>query len=69
MCCVRRYCFLTIGLSREGHDPEYDYILLYNITTDEFNTVPTELGEYNFICLRYDLETNCIQISDYTLTD
>ena len=41
------------------------YHLLYNVTTDEFNTVPSESGEYEFIHISYDLTSSVMHINEY----
>ena len=46
---------------------EYDYSILYNMTTDELNTSPKENGTYTFILLTYSEEYSQITICEYEL--
>ncbi|MBQ3003909.1 MAG: helix-turn-helix transcriptional regulator [Clostridia bacterium] len=46
----------------------YDYILLYDLSTGEFNPVTkTSSGKYHFLVVCYELETHCMQICDIYL--
>jgi len=46
----------------------YDYILLYDLSTGEFNPVTeTSSGRYHFLVVCYELETHCMQICDIYL--
>lgn len=43
----------------------YDYVLFYNVDTDEFNTVPKENGTYKFYFIGYQSESKILQINEY----
>ncbi|MBQ5591531.1 MAG: helix-turn-helix transcriptional regulator [Clostridia bacterium] len=45
----------------------YDYIILYNADTNQFNTVPDENGRYYFYFIGYDCESNTMKIDEYDI--
>ena len=45
----------------------YDYILIYNVDTSEFNTLPRESGTFRFINILYSSEDNKMQIIEYSI--
>lgn len=45
----------------------FDYSLIYNVDTNEFNTIPTENGTYKFINLFYTPNQNKMVIVEYDL--
>ena len=45
----------------------YDYIILYNADTNQFNTVPDENGRYYFYFIGYDCESNTMKIDEYEI--
>ncbi len=51
--------------SPHGSTPHYDYIIIYNVDTGEYNSLPEQSGTYHFITLTYNNEWNDVQIADY----
>lgn len=45
----------------------YDYTLIYNVDTGEYNTLPAESGTYHFICIGYWNEENKMNIVEYNI--
>ena len=45
----------------------YNYIILYNADTDQFNTEPDENGVYYFYFIGYDCESNTMKIDEYEI--
>ncbi len=45
----------------------YDYILIYNVDTTEYNTLPKDSGKYRFINILYRLEENQMKIVEYDI--
>ncbi len=45
----------------------FDYTLIYNIDTSEYNTLPSDSGMYRFINLLYDSDLNQMKIVEYEL--
>ena len=45
----------------------FDYTLIYNIDTSEYNTLPSDSGMYRFINLLYDSDLNQMIIVEYEL--
>lgn len=45
----------------------YDYNLIYNVDTTEFNTLPDKGGQYRFINILYRLEDNQMKIVEYDI--
>lgn len=55
-----------VGISSEFISAEnYDYILIYNIDTKEYNTLPEKGGEYRFLTLVYNAEKDIMRITEY----
>lgn len=50
-----------------GYSMDYmDYYFVYNLDTDELNTVPAEKGTYKFFNGYYDVETNQLIVVEFT---
>lgn len=45
----------------------YDYVLVYNVDTTEYNTLPNGSGKYRFINILYRLEENQMKIVEYDI--
>ena len=45
----------------------YDYVLIYNVDTTEYNTLPKDSGKYRFINILYKLEENQMKIVEYDI--
>ena len=45
----------------------YDYVLIYNVDTAEYNTPPNSSGKYRFINILYRSEKNQIKIVEYDI--
>ena len=45
----------------------YDYVLVYNVDTGEYNTLPNNSGKYRFINILYRLEENQMKIVEYDI--
>lgn len=45
----------------------YDYVLVYNVDTAEYNTLPNGSGKYRFINILYRLEENQMKIVEYDI--
>lgn len=45
----------------------YDYVLVYNVDTAEYNTLPNNSGKYRFINILYRLEENQMEIVEYDI--
>ena len=45
----------------------YDYVLIYNVDTTEYNTLPNGSGKYRFINILYRLEENQMKIVEYDI--
>ncbi len=45
----------------------YDYVLVYNVDTSEYNTLPNDSGKYRFINILYRLEDNQMKIVEYDI--
>lgn len=54
---------LSLWCTHQG----YDYTLIYNVDTREYNTLPAESGTYHFICIGYWEEENKMNIVEYNL--
>lgn len=50
-----------------GDHGGYDYMLIYNIDTSEFNTLPHAGGTFRFINLLYQAENDCMEIVEYSI--
>ena len=45
----------------------YDYFIIYNVQTQEFNQLPSESGTYRFINVLYNTKSNTMKIVDYEI--
>ena len=45
----------------------YDYVLVYNADTAEYNTLPSNNGKYHFLNILYRLEENQMKIVEYDI--
>ncbi|MBQ9692022.1 MAG: helix-turn-helix transcriptional regulator [Clostridia bacterium] len=55
-----------IGISSPYHDVEgYDYVIIYNVDTNEFNALPSEARSYRFINVLYSCKRNTMAIVEY----
>ena len=45
----------------------YDYVLVYNVDTAEYNALPNDSGKYRFINILYRLEENQMKIVEYDI--
>ena len=45
----------------------YDYVLVYNVDTTEYNTLPNRNGKYRFINILYRVEKNQMKIVEYDI--
>lgn len=48
-------------------DDSYDYYLLYNLDTNEVNTMPAETGKYNFAFFGYNSEDGVLKAEEYLI--
>lgn len=55
---------ITSGYSTHPH---YEYTLIYNVNTDEFNTLPEESGTYRFINIVFSAERDRLMVVDYEI--
>ena len=46
---------------------KYDYVLIYNIDTEEFNVLPSDNGTYRFINIIYKSNANEMKIIDHSI--
>ena len=56
-----------IGISSDFADFGYDYALIYNIDTEEFNSLPDHSGTYRFMNILYSLDSNTMKIVEYDI--
>jgi hypothetical protein len=57
-----------IGITSVFCDVQDDgYCIIYNKDTGEFNTLPSESGEYNFINLIYNADINVMTLVEYKI--
>lgn len=57
-----------IGITSPVNDYGFhDYVLIYNVDTTEYNTLPKDSGKYRFINILYRLEENQMQIVEYDI--
>ncbi len=54
-----------VGVCSEMYSSYYDYIIIYNVTTGEFNTLPEETGNYQFINILYSADGNLMMLVEY----
>lgn len=52
-------------LSPMGTREGYQYFMIYNIDTEEYNTLPSEKGTYHFIQVFYSIEDKGMRIAEY----
>ena len=50
-----------------GNDKDYDYCIIYNSTTSQYNSLPHKAGDYWYINVLYDMESNTMKIVEYAL--
>lgn len=57
-----------IGITSSLNDYGFhDYVLIYNVDTAEYNTLPKDSGKYRFINILYKLEENQMKIVEYDI--
>ena len=57
-----------IGITSYFCDLEnYDYLIIYNTQTNEFNQLPSESGKYRFINVRYNSKSNSMKLVEYEI--
>ncbi len=56
-----------MGIVPSDYNSQYEYILIYNTLTAEFNTLPNESGEYPFMMLLYDVDDKEMEIVEYVV--
>lgn len=57
-----------IGITSPIYDNSFhDYILIYNVDTSEYNTLPSNSGNFRFINVLYRLEENQMEIVEYDI--
>lgn len=57
-----------VGISSPADDYDsYDYILIYNTYTHQFNELPGRSGTYRFVSVAYNLEDNSMKIAEYDI--
>ncbi|MBQ9994603.1 MAG: hypothetical protein IJP17_07825, partial [Clostridia bacterium] len=44
-----------------------EYVVVYNVDTSEYNTLPQESGRYNFINIVYDPNERLVTIVEYDI--
>ncbi len=47
--------------------PYYEYALIYNVDTGEYNTLPSESGTYRFINIVFSAERDSLMVVDYEI--
>lgn len=47
--------------------PYYEYALIYNVDTGEYNTLPAESGTYHFINIVFSAERDSLMVVDYEI--
>lgn len=45
-----------------------DYFLIYNADLQTYNTLPEKSGDYRFIILLFDPDSNIVQVAEYTVS-
>ena len=48
-----------------GVADHWDYVCVYNITTDEYNKLPSQEGTYSMAAMYYDMEYNGLYVIEY----
>ena len=57
-----------IGITSPAYNyGTYDFVLVYNVDTGEYNTLPNRNGKYRFINILYKLEENQMEIVEYDI--
>lgn len=57
-----------LGITPSEHAlPGFDYILIYNSDSREWNTQPAETGTYHFTCIYYRLPEHQMRIVEYSI--
>lgn len=51
-----------------GVADDWDFVSVYNITTDEYNKVPKDAGTYSMAAMYYDMEYNGLYVIEYEYT-
>ena len=55
-----------IGISSTLSDySSYDYILIYNTETSEYNSLPQDRGTFRFISIQYSTENHTMKFAEY----
>ncbi len=55
-------------VAKVGVADHWDYVCVYNITTDEYNKVPAESGVYSMAAMYYDMYYNGLYVIEYEFT-
>lgn len=57
-----------IGITSPMNDSGiYDYVLIYNVDTFEYNTLPSNSGNFRFINILYKVKDNTMLIVEYDI--
>ena len=57
-----------IGITSPMNDSGiYDYVLVYNVDTSEYNTLPSNSGNFRFINILYKVKDNIMLIVEYDI--
>lgn len=57
-----------IGITSPMYDSGiYDYVLIYNVDTSEYNTLPSNSGNFRFINILYKVKDNTMLIVEYDI--
>ena len=56
-----------IGITSHFCDSKFDYCIIYNVDTNEFNQLPSEAGKYRFINVIYHSADNEMLIVEYEI--
>ncbi len=52
-------------VAQVGVAEDWDFVSVYNITTDEYNKVPEDAGTYSMAAMYYDMEDNVLYVIEY----
>ena len=52
-------------VAKVGVADHWDYVCVYNITTDEYNKLPSQEGTYSMAAMYYDMEYNGLYVIEY----
>ncbi len=55
-------------VAKVGVADHWDYVCVYNITTDEYNKVPSKEGTYSMAAMYYDMYYNGLYVIEYEFT-